>query len=313
LPITNVEISIIIAARNMERYIRDTLASVVADTYPTREIIVVDDGSTDRTAAIAAEFNDPRVQVIVRRQDHGVSAARNAGMAVARGRAVLCLDADDVLVPGALQRLLAALDDNPKSVAAYGAYLPISETGQQLASAPSRISIFPPRDTLRHLLAKNFIVTGGTLLMRTDAARSAGQFETDITFGEDWDLWCRLALRGDFVPVHGEPVLYYRQRSGGANQAKRGTPLQMNDAAIQRAYGRHEIQSRFTPKELADLERLVRIDTYWAGVRNELAFGSTARFLGYAVIGVVKYPDSILRPKLALRFLASLARARRPT
>jgi glycosyltransferase involved in cell wall biosynthesis len=310
---TDVDISIVIAARNMERYIEATLASVVQDDYPTREIIVVDDGSTDRTREIVAGFNDPRITIVVRTQDHGVSHARNAGLARATGRTVICLDADDVMVPGALQRLLSALDETPRSVAAYGAYLPISESGARLASNASRISIFPKQDTLRHLLAKNFIVTGGTLLMRTDALKSIGVFDPMITFGEDWELWCRLAVTGDFVPVFGEPVLHYRQRASGANQVKRGSPLNINDAAIRRAFGRPEIQSKFSSRELAELERKVRMDTYWAGVRNELAYGSVARFVGYAALGVVRYPDSVLRPRLALRFLGSLSRAWRPT
>jgi glycosyltransferase involved in cell wall biosynthesis len=309
---TDVDVSIIIAARDMERYIGETLASVLGESLPSREIIVVDDGSTDSTPVIVAAVNDPRVRVIERTQDHGVSAARNAGLALARGRAVLCLDADDVIVPGALSRLLAALDSQPASVAAYGAYLPISDAGARLADAPSRISIFPERDTLRHLLAKNIIVTGGTLLMRTETLHSVGNFDRAINFGEDWDLWCRLAVCGDFVPVHGEPVLCYRQRATGANHSKRGSPFRINDAAIRRVFGRPEIRAKFTSPELSQLERMVRIDTYWASVRNELAYGSTARFLGYAALGALRYPDSILRPKLALRFLGSLARAWRP-
>jgi glycosyltransferase involved in cell wall biosynthesis len=309
---TIIDVSIIIAARNMERYVEATLASVICETDPSREIIVVDDGSTDQTVAIIKALNDPRVRVIARTHDHGVSAARNAGLERAVGRTVLFLDADDVLVPGALCRLLAALDAQPECVAAYGSYLPISETGKQLADAPSRISIFPDYDTLRHLLAKNIIVTGGTLLMRTDVLRSVGTFDREISFGEDWDLWCRMAVRGDFAPVRGAPVLHYRQRAMGANHSKRGTPLRINDAAVRRVFSRPEIRAKFSALELSRFERMVRIDTYWASVRNELAYGSKARFIGYAALGALRYPDSILRPRLALRFLGSLARTWRP-
>jgi glycosyltransferase involved in cell wall biosynthesis len=310
---TDVDISIIIAARDMERYVGATLASVLADNVPSREIIVVDDGSTDQTGTIVRAIGDSRLRIVVRSQDHGVSAARNAGLALARGRTVLFLDADDLIVPGALKRLLDQLDANPTAVAAYGAYLPISDAGVQLADQPSRISIFPERDTLRHLLAKNFIVTGGTLLMRAEPLCAVGPFDSTITFGEDWDLWCRLAAINDFVPVSGEAVLLYRQRASGANRAKRGSPFKTNDAAIRRAYSRPEIRAKFSDRELAALERLVRIDTYWAGVRNELAYGSVARFIGYAALGALRYPDSILRPRLALRFIGSLSRTWRAT
>jgi glycosyltransferase involved in cell wall biosynthesis len=310
---SNIEISIIIAARNMERFIGETLASVLKEQVPSREIIVVDDGSTDLTAQIAHNTGDPRLRVLARARDHGVSAARNAGVAHAQGRTILFLDADDLMIAGSLQRLLSRLDDVPNAVAAFGSYLPVSESGAPLADRPSRISIFPAADTLRHLLAKNFIVNGGALLIRADALRRAGAFETGIAFGEDWELWCRLAALGDFAPLEGDAVLQYRQRAAGANRSKRGSPVKTNDAAIVSAYSRPEIRAKFTDRELASLERKVRIDTYWAGVRNELSYGSLPRFAAYAALGAVRFPDSILRPRLALRFLGTLARNWRPS
>ena len=111
-------IAVVTPAHNVAAYIGVTIASVIAQSHPDWAMLVVDDGSTDRTAEAVAGFADPRLRLL-RQANQGVSAARNRGLAVADGEAVLFLDADDVLAPDALARLVRALEAAPDAVAAY--------------------------------------------------------------------------------------------------------------------------------------------------------------------------------------------------
>ena len=115
---TSPRVSVVIAAYNAERFIRETLQSVFTQTLQDFEIIVVDDGSTDGTQDVLGSVNDPRLTVI-RQKNNGVSAARNAGLAVAQAPYIFFLDADDMLTSHALSRMVSTLDDNPDRVASF--------------------------------------------------------------------------------------------------------------------------------------------------------------------------------------------------
>ena len=206
------KISVVTPAYNVASYIGAAIASVLAQSHRDWAMIIVDDGSTDGTAETAAGFSDPRVRLI-RQPNSGVSAARNRGIAEAEGDAVLFLDADDWLAPDGLARLVAAL---PGAVAAYGPYRFVSEQG-----APVGGPRYPAagRDLVSKLIERNLFANGGHLLIRREALAVAGQFREDLAYGEDWEYWIRLALRGRFGRASGRwPVLFVRQRAGGAYQ-----------------------------------------------------------------------------------------------
>ena len=207
-------IDVIVPAFNVSSWIRDAIHSVIAQTHDDWVMTIVDDGSTDDTAAIAAGFNDPRIRLI-RQPNRGVSAARNRGIAESAAGAVLLLDGDDWLAPHALSALAAVLDENPIAVAAVGAYakgsLPIRRPAQG--------------DLLRALLVRNQFANGGHLLIRRTALDEAGWFLTHLRFGEDWEYWIRLALLGPFAATRGRtPVLFVRERMGGASLTMAARP-----------------------------------------------------------------------------------------
>jgi glycosyltransferase involved in cell wall biosynthesis len=116
-------ISVITPAYNAAPYVADAVRSVLAQTHPDLRLFLIDDGSTDDTAAIAAGFADPRV-TLIRQPNAGVAAARNRGMGAADGDALLFLDADDWLAPAALATLAATLEGMPQAVAARGSQPP---------------------------------------------------------------------------------------------------------------------------------------------------------------------------------------------
>ena len=106
-------ISVIIPAYNAERWVGDTIRSVASQTWTDLEIIVIDDGSTDDTSAIAESVADPR-QRVIRQKNAGAAAARNRGLREARGDHVQYLDADDLLSPNKLTAQMAALKGAPE-------------------------------------------------------------------------------------------------------------------------------------------------------------------------------------------------------
>jgi glycosyltransferase involved in cell wall biosynthesis len=299
-------VTVVIAAYNAARFIRKTLDSVFAQSLESIEVVVVDDGSTDTTPAIVRSYLDQRLTV-VRQKNSGVSAARNAGLAIARAPYIFFLDADDVLLPDALEKMAEMLDRKPDHVACYAHHMRIAEDDTVLSTTEDlRWKMFPAEETLRELVAKNFIVCGA-ICIRTDAARAVRGFNPALKLGEDWEFWCRLAVLGDFSAMADLVALKYRQRFSSANYQLRKTPLRQNFEAIAAVFSNPAIQQRFTPAELKHRRRLAEIDGFWAGARNAYVQGRRIAFLGYLVLGALYYPDSILRPRLVYLFIRALS------
>jgi glycosyltransferase involved in cell wall biosynthesis len=305
-------VTVVIAAYNAERFIQQTLDSVFGQSLGNIELIVVDDGSTDATPEILAAAADRRL-VVMRQKNAGVSAARNAGLAAARAPYIFFLDADDILLPDALRGMVATLDRMPQRVACFAHHLRIAEDGTPLSEgADLRWKYFPATDTLRHLVAKNFIVCGA-ICIRTEAARAVAGFNATLRLGEDWEFWCRLAVLGDFAAMPDHIALQYRQRFASANYRLRKTPLRQNFDAIDAVFSNPAIRQKFTPAELKHRRRLAEIDAFWAGARNEYVRNRAVSFFRHLIVGVLWYPDSVLRPRLVFLFVRDLLRhLRRP-
>ncbi|MBD3676928.1 MAG: glycosyltransferase family 2 protein [Rhodobacteraceae bacterium] len=296
--------SVIIPARNMSRFISETLVSLRDQSLRRFEALCVDDWSTDDTPRIIREFcrSDPRFRLLPG-PGIGVSAARNLGLSEARGRYVLFLDADDLLAPDALARFAACLEVG-SCPAALGGIRQISVTGAQLPGR-SNLEIVPESGHLEALLKKNFIVNGGALAIRREAVDKAGVYDATLRNGEDWEFWCRLGLQGDFGLLDPEPVLFYRQVPTGANYRTRNGTFARTVPCIDRIAENPDFRERFGPM-LPKLLRARRVDTFWSAVRNEYRYGSRLRALLIAFGGLAIYPDSFARPQLAMRFFASL-------
>ena len=211
-------IAVVIPAYNSAAYLKDTLASILAQSRPADEIVVVDDGSTDDTAEVAAQFSDKII--LVRQQNGGQGSARRRGTNVTTAEFLLFLDADDVLKPTALEKLSHALCD---------------ETSAALACCPAEMwsPENPERthvDTLSRpeserlwetLLYQNSIRTPGCALLRRAALEGVGGWDADIKLkgNEDWELWLRLAETHSFVSI-AEPLLKYRVHPTGFSKSR---------------------------------------------------------------------------------------------
>lgn len=197
-------------------YVRRALESVCAQTFPAAEIVVVNDGSTDGGDAVARAFvppaGGPAVRVIDQ-PNRGVSAARNAGIAVAAQPFVAFLDADDRWEPEFLARMHDLIERCPGALL-YGAGFVTTRDGRRLRRygvVPAEIEGGDPRggrvDFFRGL-AREFVVHSSTMVALKTALERIGGFPEGVTHGEDFLVWAKLALAGPVV-LTPEPLAAY--------------------------------------------------------------------------------------------------------
>ena len=203
-------VSVIIPAFNAQGTISETLASVLRQTWVDFEVIVVDDGSTDRTAEIAGQLalKDSRIRVLWQRH-LGAAEARNRGIREANGGWIAPLDADDVWTPDCLEsnlRQAHAASDQVAVVYSWSTRIDVeglSLPGVSAASIRGKV--------LSTLICHNFIGNASCTLIRRSALESVGAYQQRFFPTDDWDLYVRLAERYEFVPTQ-RFLVRYRQR-----------------------------------------------------------------------------------------------------
>ena len=222
-------VSVIIPAYNAEPFVAMTVNSVLQQTYQDLEVIVVDDGSSDRTAACLEEFGD-RIRVH-RQANAGVAEARNNGVKISSGSWIAFLDADDLWLPHKLERQMA-LGNAPL---VYSDRFNIGARGE-LPVVQSEVTKMHEGDVFLPLLLEGNFITNSSVLIRRDVFAAAGGFAAGVSPAEDWDLWLRVAEH-HAVAFCPEPLVRYRFHPEGAsrNHRKMG---EVRTRVISRALGR---------------------------------------------------------------------------
>lgn len=214
-----VPVSVVMTAYNQERFVGEAIGSVLDQTFPDFELVVVNDGSTDGTEAIIHGFHDARLTCISQ-PNSGESAAIAAGIARAKGRYIAFMDGDDVCHPARLERQLAYLRAQCARVVTSWIEL-IDDAGAPLHDLPGllRLANSPPcrtrAETIARLWAGNFLWPSSALFERTLLAEAGGVSLT-LAQLQDLQLWIELAKRTHIHTIP-EPLLSYRVRAGWAN------------------------------------------------------------------------------------------------
>ena len=284
-------VSVVMPVHNAERHVESALRSVLASDLREIEVIVLDDGSTDRSLAIVRSIDDPRLQSISLEASGGPSRPRNIGIARARAPYVALLDADDLLKPDKLSTAVAALDRHPQAGIAFADYERIDDAGallesstlaaytgfQGLKSLPASDGwrLIRQPDFARGLLYENFIGTSGVVLRKSVLDR-IGTFDEKLSYSEDRDLWFRLAHDCDAL-YHDRIGHSYRISEGslslrpGSHQARsRIETLQREKARWNSAQERRQLD-RLIAENLAAIAYELR--------RSGRRFASTGKFL----------------------------------
>lgn len=181
-------VAVIVPTYNRAGLLRLTIESVLAQTYPAVELIVVDDGSTDDTPALLAQYAG-RLTAI-RQPNQGGAAAANRGYAAASGSLITFLDHDDLIYPDKLARQVQLMQAQPGMDLCHCQFNYIDELGSVL----QRSGRLPEEDVLRTLLLGDFIWSGAPLIRR--AALERVGLHDESNWCADWDMWLRMALAG---------------------------------------------------------------------------------------------------------------------
>jgi glycosyltransferase involved in cell wall biosynthesis len=199
-------VSVVIAAYDGERFLAETLDSVLAQDHDAVEVIVVDDGSTDGTAGVLSHYAE-RVTVI-RQENAGVSAARNRGAEEARGELIAFLDQDDVWETGMLSTQVHYLERHPDSALVYADSWVIDAMGKVRGRRSSYLR-YLEGDIFDDLLQRGNFIPIETSLMRTAVFRELGGFHVSLRYLEDFDLFLRIA-RGHSIGCQTAVLAKYR-------------------------------------------------------------------------------------------------------
>ena len=219
-------VSVIIPTYNCEAYIAETLNSVLNQTFQGLELIVVDDGSTDRTREIVASYSAP--VRLISQTNSGVCAARNFGIREAKGQYICLMDHDDYWFPEKLALQVEEMSRDPETGLVYSTFI---------WWFPSAEGVFPNPDSFEsasgstgiddefsgwiyHLLLLDCWVLTSSALIRAEVFEKCGAFDESLPYSEDWDLWLRISQEYPFTKLK-KPLTLYRQHPQQGNRMAR--------------------------------------------------------------------------------------------
>jgi GT2 family glycosyltransferase len=223
-------VSVVIPTHNRAATLVRAIRSVLAQTYPAFELLIVDDASTDDTAAHVAPYLGARVRLHRQARNRGAAATRNTGIALARGAYVALLDSDDEWLPEKLACQVALFQAGPADLGLVYAGL------WQVVDGRPPVAV-PPRQRGRiydELRWRNQIGTASGVMVRREVLQAVGGFDERLRACEDWDLWLRIA-RDYRVDAVAEPLLRYYD-GGGDRLSNRARAVFLSNRAI---YKRH--------------------------------------------------------------------------
>lgn len=285
-PVDAPMVSVIIPAYNSLPHIFETLDSVLKQTMGDLEIIVVDDGSTDGTADTVSGY-DPRIRVL-RQENQGIAAARNAGLAAARGRYLAFFDHDDIWHPGKLQAQLAIFAAHPEFGVVISDFIrwPGGELPPEF-DAPLHPEALNPR--LTGFVYHEFVLDNqlfGTVLFRREIVEQVGAFDPTLPPSDDWDYMIRASRITQFAMMRDKTTLY---RTHEGQTSKRVSPVNTRVLFRERTLSRFGMQSpdgtRVDPQRLRHYQYLaylsfgadhfrsgdpqVALQAFLGGIRNK--------------------------------------------
>ncbi len=214
------QITVIMPVFNEERFLAEAIESVLAQSWRDFELIILDDGSLDRTLEIAQSYarRDPRVRV----ESHaniGVAPTLNKGLELSASEWVVVMHADDVMMPNRIERQLAFVAEHPELAVASSWVKHINSRGRVIARDNSRLLT---HEAVEKLYRANELIgfSHPAAILRKSAVQAVGGYRPQLRVNEDIDLWNRLLEPGYKILVQPEYLLHYRIHAGSASIAR---------------------------------------------------------------------------------------------
>ncbi|NSW52307.1 MAG: glycosyltransferase [Anaerolineae bacterium] len=229
------KVSVIIPVYNQAEYLGPAIESVLTQSFPAHEIVVINDGSTDHSSEVAAKYHD-RIRYISQ-ANQGLAGARNTGIEASHGDWIAFLDSDDAWLPDYLESMVAFAGQNPQAVVFYCAAQCMDRDGNGLPQVVGYRSV-ESAGMYEVLLRTNFIIPS-TVLARRESLQAAGSFDRNLRSCEDWDLWLNILERGGQIMGYPTVLVQYRIH---------GTSLSANVATMQHSH-HAVIQKHFGPDD----------------------------------------------------------------
>ncbi|MDY7020839.1 MAG: glycosyltransferase [Cyanobacteriota bacterium] len=288
-------ISVIIPAYNAENTIEETIQSVLNQTFKDFEIIVINDGSQDKTLEKLASIQDNRIQVYSY-QNSGQSISRNRGFQQSKGEFIAFLDADDLWTPDKLEAQLTAIKENSNAAIAYSWTNYIDENSNIIRKG-SQLNI--TGNVYPNLLIANFLENGSNPLIQRKALMEVGEFDKDLTPAEDWDLYLRLAARYPFIVVPKAQILYrvYSNSMSSNTLKMEKSTLEV----INRAFQQAPQSLQYLKKQ--SLANVYKYLTFKALEQQSSQQTDVTRFFKNAI----QYDPSLLTKRVTLKILSQIA------
>ena len=204
-------VSILIPAYNAEEWIADTLRSAVSQIWPRKEIIVVDDGSTDQTATAASRFASNEVKVVTVK-NQGAAAARNHALQLSQGDYIQWLDADDLLAPDKVERQLAALrEGDSKRTLLSSPWASFNYRPERARFVPTSLwHDLAPVEWLLRKMGENLHMQTATWLTSRELTEAAGPWDTRLISDDDGEYFCRVLMASQGTRFVPEARVFYR-------------------------------------------------------------------------------------------------------
>lgn len=213
-------ITVFMAVFNGAKYIREAIVSILTQDFDDFELLIVNDGSTDNTLEVIAEFKDPRIRLLHNDGNKGLTFTRNHGLKEAKGKYFAILDSDDIAISGRLKLQLNFMNANPNVAICGGQAKFIDAENNEI-----KRYVVPIGGNLSYQLVIYNILINSTLMMKTDIMREVGGYR-DMSPAEDYDLSFRIGLKYQIANLNNKLVEY---REHGNNTSRLQTE-KLNDA-----------------------------------------------------------------------------------
>ena len=283
-------LSVLLPVRNGMPWLPAAVATICGQTFQAFELIVLEDGSTDRTPLWLHTLGDPRVRVI---PTHGIGIARslNIGLEAARGVYVARHDADDESLPTRFERQVAVLDARPDIdvVATVADY--IDEDGRSIdddwvRTVRAQQDVATTPEAIAQLLPLTCCLTHGSIMARADVIRAAGGYRSEFIPADDYDLWLRLLPRHRFAKI-ADPL--YRYRIHQAQLGAQSRPVQIRNSVVAKLqYVRRRYPQIPTPARLAVVGG-TRGDEFYRSAAPQVGFHATEADHSWDVLAVTDF------------------------
>ena len=256
-------VSVVIPAYNAMTYLPAAVDSVLKQTFSDFEVLIVDDGSTDQTAQWVTQLTDRRVKLISQ-PNQGAAAARNTGIAHAQGDYIAFLDADDLWEPSKLEKQVQRLEAQPQVGLVHTWTAFIDAEGQPTGRI---MTSHGEGQVWSQMVVYNLLRCGSTAMVRRECFERLGQFDRNLRYAEDWDMWLRIAKDYDFALVH-EPLVFYREHANNKSKNYEGQ-LQSFCQILEKAF-------QSAPPELNGLKKRAYGRAYLHAAWRALVIGQDA-------------------------------------